>query len=206
MEIIQVHNDSLDYPAALQLFLGNNAPKTITAFGDFDLLTNKALAFFCSIKCPGNLILQTYDLAQKLRQSTVTVIGGFHSPVERECLTILLRLTNPIIICVARGIESMRIPAEYKKPLAEGRLLLLSPFGVKQHRATVEMASYRNEVVAALAEQIFVAYAEPSGKTEQFCRRVIEWQKPFYTFASDINTNLISLGAKAIHKTNEAIL
>ena len=206
MEIIQVYNESPDYPVALQHFLGDKVPKTITATGAIDLLANKSLAFFCSVKCPGNLILRTHDFAQQLKQAPVTIIGGFHSPVERECLTILLRSTNPLIICPARGIENMRIPADCKKPLAEGRLLLLSPFSGKQHRATAEMASYRNEVVAALAEQIFVAYAEPSGKTERFCQRIIEWQKPLYTFASEANANLISLGAKVLDENPVGML
>ena len=195
---IQIQQDHDSYPAALRRFLGDRAPKAVTAIGPLDLLVNKPLGFFCSIKCPGRLILQTTDFAQQLRQASVTVIGGFHSPVERECLTILLRSTNPIIICPARGIENMRIPSEYKKPLSEGRLLLLSPFNGRQRRATAEMATYRNEVVAALAEQIFVAYAEPSGKTELFCQRIVEWLKPLYTFESDATANLIALGARPL--------
>lgn len=50
--------------------------------GDLNILNQQSLALFCSVKCPGNLILQTYDLAQRLRKSGVTVIGGFHSPME----------------------------------------------------------------------------------------------------------------------------
>lgn len=53
------------------------------------------LALVCSVKCPGDLILKTYDLAQQLREAEVTIIGGFHSLMERECLTILLRGNQP---------------------------------------------------------------------------------------------------------------
>lgn len=48
------------------------------------------LVLSCSIKCPGNVILKTYDLAGALCDAGVPVIGGFHAPMEKECLDILL--------------------------------------------------------------------------------------------------------------------
>lgn len=182
--------------------MGNYAPKSIATLGNIEILRRRTLALFCSVKCPGNLILRTYDIAQNLRHAGVPVIGGFHSPVERECLRILLRGTQPIIICPARNIEGMRIRTEYEQPLEEGRLLLLSPFTGKLHRATIQMALYRNQFVSALASFIFVAYAEPNSKTEHFCRDVVSWQKPLYTLESGTNTNLISLGARPVRPNN----
>jgi predicted Rossmann fold nucleotide-binding protein DprA/Smf involved in DNA uptake len=196
-EIVLVTLDDLLYPPALNRNLGDVAPKTITALGNLDALHSQKLALFCSVKCPGDLILKTYDLARDLRQAGVTVISGFHSPMERECLDILLRGTQPVIACPARGIEGMRVRPEYRQPLEEGRLLFLSPFEAKQRRATVEMAQYRNRFVAALADKIFVAYAEPNGKTEQFCREVVAWGKSLYTLESDAKAHLIALGASA---------
>jgi predicted Rossmann fold nucleotide-binding protein DprA/Smf involved in DNA uptake len=166
--------------------------------GNLDILRQKKLALFCSVKCPGNLILQTYDFARILRDEGVTIIGGFHSPMEKECLTLLLRGMQPIIICPARSIERMRIPGEWKAPLAEGRLLLLSPFAEKMRRATVDLARKRNELVAALADEVFVAHAAPGSKTEYFCHDVLAWGKPLLTLESDENAGLIARGAKPI--------
>jgi hypothetical protein len=50
--------------------------------------------------------------------------------------------------------------------------------------------------VAALAEHIFVPYAAPASKTERFCREIIAWNKRLYTFESDLNRNLLALGAR----------
>src|SRR5205809_5885525 len=138
------------YPAALQTHLGHSAPAAIEALGDLHILQRKSLALFCSVKCPGNLIVQTYDLAQKLRAAGVTVIGGFHSPMERECLRILLRSPHPVIACPARGLPK-RVPPEFRKALAQGRLLLLSSFADTVRRADAEAAQQRNRFVAALA-------------------------------------------------------
>ena len=198
MDIRYLHRDNSDYPVSLHKILGENAPIRIAFRGNPEILQNRMLALFCSVKCPGNLILKTYDLVQELRHTGVTVIGGFHSLMERKCLTVLLRGTQPIIICMARSIERMRLPSEYKKPLTDGRMLLISPFVDKPRRPSIRTTLYRNRLVAALADQVFVAYAEPSGKTESLCREVVSWQKPLYTLESDHNANIIALGAKSL--------
>jgi predicted Rossmann fold nucleotide-binding protein DprA/Smf involved in DNA uptake len=202
MNTTQIHQADAGYPAVLQKYLGDRSPVYITILGNPNILRRKTLALFCSVKCPGKLILQTYDLMQNLRQAGVPVIGGFHSPMEKECLTILLRGSQPVIVCPARSITKMRLRSEYKKPLEEGRLLLLSPFAEKERRATIQMALYRNQVVAALADSIFVAYAEPFSKTETFCREILAWRKPLYTLNSRSNANLIALGAKPVSPNN----
>jgi predicted Rossmann fold nucleotide-binding protein DprA/Smf involved in DNA uptake len=110
----------------LSLCLAKQAPARIAALGNLDNLRERKLAIFCSAKCPGDLILKTYDTARALRDAGVTVIGGFHSPMEKECLALLLRGRQPIIICPARGLEDMRLSGEWKKPLDDGRLLTSS--------------------------------------------------------------------------------
>ena len=184
------------YPRSLSV-LGNRIPESIATLGNVDVLGESSLALFCSVKCPGSLILKMYDLAQKLRETNVTVIGGFHSPVERECLNVLLKSNNKVIICPARGIESMRIPSVYREPLSQGRLLLLSPFSEKQRQGNALMAERRNRFVAALSKRVFVAYAAPGSKTERLCREIIEWRKPVFTFESAVTQNIIRIGAVA---------
>jgi len=186
------------YPPALSQYLGKDAPSSIAILGDPQTLNATKLALFCSVKCPARLILQTHDLAHELVQARVTVIGGFHAPVEKECLRILLRGSQPVILCPARSLKKMRIPKEWKKPLDEGRLLFLSPFPENRHRSDIQMALYRNRFVAGLADRVFISYAGPSSKTEQFCREILSWQKPVDTFSHASNENLITLGARPL--------
>ena len=56
--------------------------------GDPTILDRKLLGFFCSVRCPGDVILKTYDLARALRIAEVTLIGGFQSPMEKEFLAL----------------------------------------------------------------------------------------------------------------------
>ena len=196
MEIIPLSQSDEHYPSAVLSYLTALARTTIASLGNLEILRERKLALFCSVKCPGQLILQTYDAARALRDAGVTVIGGFHSPMEKECLALLLRGRQPSIICPARGLEEMRLMAEWKKPLEDGRLLLLSPFAEKDRRVTARLAIKRNEFVAALADEILVAYAEAGGKTERFCRKALEWRKPLFVFESEEHESLLSADAK----------
>ena len=99
-------------------------PKLHTT-GDAAILDRPKVALFCSVRCPGRVILDTYDLAKRFRDEGITVIGGFHSPMEQECLRILLRSPHPIIWCLARGMlrQIPAQPIDCRAAVAEGRLI-----------------------------------------------------------------------------------
>lgn len=196
---------SPDFPASLRTCGGTPVSPRIWAIGDLAILKRRLLGFFCSTRCPGELILRTYDLARAWRDAGVTIIGGFHSPMEKECLSLLLHGTQPVVICPARNIERMRLPMAWQPALTEGRLLILSPFAGKQRRMTVDLARKRNEFVAALADEIFVAYASPGSRTEQFCRDLFRRGKSVLTVESSENSTLLSLGAVLL-RSDAAIL
>jgi len=194
----RIQQGESNYPSPVIKYLSGNAPKDITAIGNLDILHNKTLAVFSSAKCPGAIILKTYDLMKKLREADITVISGFHSAMERECLNILLKGKQPMIICPARSIEGMRIRAEYKEPLKEGRLLFLSPFPEEEKRISSERALRRNYFVAALATSIFIPYAAPKSSTEMFCQEILKWGKQVYTIDDEKNKNLVAAGLKPV--------
>lgn len=162
------------YPAILSTRLGSAAPETLTALGNLDLFALPKTAIFCSARCPGSAVLAAYDQAAVWRDSVRCVISGFHSPVEQECLRILLRGKQPIIICPARALPK-RIPPEWRQPLADGRLLILSAFPDTETRVTAALAHRRNEIVAALADEHYFAHVTPGGETDRLSKRVAEF-------------------------------
>jgi len=194
-DITVIRKTGTAYPARLLDLQGYAPPDAIYAAGDAGLLNAPAMALFCSVRCPGDLILRTFDLARDLRTRGQAVVSGFHSPMEKECLSILLRGKQPVIYCLARRLTGARIPVEYRVPMAEGRLLLLSPFGEKVKRTTSETARGRNNFVAALADRVFMAHAAPGSRTEAFCGTVLSWRRQVLTFDDPHNANLIALGA-----------
>lgn len=195
---VRVAQTAALYPSGLLACLGKQAPQALVGIGELALLATKPLALTCSVRCPGKLILQTYDLMQALRAAEVTVISGFHSPMEKECLNLLLRGSQPVVVCPARGIEEMRVPAEWQPSIERGRLLVLSPFPDGPKRIDASLAARRNEVAAALAEEVFISYGAPGGSTEALARRVLGWGKPVMTFDAAENRTLIDLGVTPV--------
>lgn len=195
--------DEIDYPPELRdIPLDGEGPAAIQILGNRGLLKTQPLALFCSIRCPGGVILQTYDLARALRDAGIPVIGGFHSPMEKECLALLLRGNQPVLICAARCIEGIRLPAAWEPAVTEGRLLILSPFEKKHRRITAATAEKRNKVVAALAGEVFIAHAHPNSRTERFCLDLLARKKSLWTIASPENHDLISAGASPLTPSN----
>ncbi len=187
-----------DYPAILRRRLGQFHVDHLDVIGKVEHLDGRLLGFFCSSQCPGSVILDTFDLARELRQSNVTVVGGFQSPMEKEFLELLLRGPHPIVICPGRGIRKMRIPKAWRDALDAGRLTILSPFGETQRRVTSELAFQRNRLVAELADEVFIAHAATGSKTETLCRDVLKQKKPVLTIDRPENQGLIESGVEPL--------
>jgi predicted Rossmann fold nucleotide-binding protein DprA/Smf involved in DNA uptake len=185
---------SPDFPVALQT--GTLIPPVaqLWAIGNLDILKTPLLGLFCSTRCPGNVILRTYDLALALRQAGVPMISGFHTPMEKECLDVFLRDTQPVVLCPARDIQRLRLPATWRKPLAAGRLLIISALAAAQRRTTAALAEYRNRFVATLAQTICVAHAAPGSRTERLCAEIVARGKAVYTLALAENAHLVQCG------------
>src|SRR5262249_43024545 len=93
------------------------------------------------------------------------------------------------------------MPMSWRKPCAEGRLLIVSPFTAHQRRPTTALAEDRNCFVATLATNIFVAYAGPGSRTAQFCAEFVAQHRWVYTLDLPENTSLVQCGvvSHALH-------
>lgn len=74
-----------------------------------------------------------------------------------------------------------RIPAEWQTPLAAGRLLNLSAFTAAEKRVTTELATRRNALVAALADEVCFAHITPGGQSDRLTHRLTILRIPFST-------------------------
>lgn len=186
-------------PANSNNAAGTAAPH-LYIVGDAAILNRPKIALFCSVKCPGKLILDTYDLAKRFRNEGVLVISPFHSPMEQECLRILLRSPSPVIWCLARGLYR-HIPSEpvdCRPAAADGRLIMVTPFPESERHITAKTATIRNRLVAHMADTVVVAHAAPGSKMEALCRDILASGKPLYTFDHPANAALLAAGAAKI--------
>jgi hypothetical protein len=79
----------------------------------------------------------------------------------------------------------MRVPAELKGSMTDGRLLLLSPFASSDRRVTKELAVQRNRFVAALADEIVYAHVESGGHLDDLRRLIAAWDLPRRCLGND---------------------
>ncbi len=137
-----------------------------STLGNKDILNLPKTAFLCSRQIPASVVLKCYDWAIAEREAGNCVISGFHSPLEKDVLHYLLKGTQPIIIALARGLK-IRVEAELKKPLDQGRLLIITPFEDSVKRVTIATAAIRNRMMIEIADKVVVGYASPGGQLEQ---------------------------------------
>ncbi len=125
-----------------------------------------------------------------MRDQGRTLIGGFHSPMEWECLGILLRGKQPVIWVPARSIVGMHLKSELQPAFSTGRLLILSPFEQKHKRVTAALAEARNRFVGAIADRMFVAHAAPGSRTMTLCEELHAHGKKIVTVSDPANSAL----------------
>lgn len=92
----------------------------------------------------------------------------------------------------------MKLSAEWQIAITENRFLLLSSFPANQRRATTKLAQTRNQLVAALADTIFIAYASPKGKIAALAQQWQDRGKLLLTLEHSANQALLDLGAKPV--------
>jgi len=193
-----IETGSPDYPQTLKITDNSARYPQIWAIGNLEILNKKLLGFFCSVKCPGDIILKTYDLARSIRDAGIPLISGFHSPIEKDVFDLLLSGSQPLVVCPARSIENMRIPNAWREAIDNGRLLVLSPFKRKHKRVTASLSEQRNRIVDMLARDAFLPYAAPGSRTEKLCTDMVRAGKQIFTFGDEANESLIAMGAKPI--------
>lgn len=156
------------------------------------------LAFFCSQACPGDVILTAQDWANARGANDAVIVSGFHTPVERDVLRILLRGKAPVVHVFARSLEGARLPAALRRAEREGHAQIISPFAATVRQTTARTAEQRNRHILTLCESVLIAHASPGGMTEALAHEAKALGLPIWTLPSASNSNLLALGAQVV--------
>jgi len=173
--------------------------QSLWIMGEPALLATPLLGILCSRQCPGEVIVKTYDVIRAVRTQKIATVGGFHSPMEKECLDLLLRGTASVVICLARSLEQMRVSRQWLPAIVEKRAILASPFPENSRRTTAEHAQERNQLVSELSERLLVPYAAPESYTEELCLIQLGSGKEVLTLDRS-NARLIEAGARILDR------
>ncbi len=144
------------------------------------------------------MILKTQDWANVRGPDDTPVISGFHTPVERDVLRILLRGGAPVIQVLARALDGARLPAALRSAEKEGRALIISPFAATVRQTTARTAEKRNRHILTRATSVLFAHASVGGKTEGLAVEAVAMGLPVFTLSSPSNANLTHMGAQVV--------
>jgi predicted Rossmann fold nucleotide-binding protein DprA/Smf involved in DNA uptake len=196
--VIKHDPSSAEYPAALRAEGSARRSRTLWTIGDTGILKRPLLGLFCSTACPDDAATAAHALVRALGEAAVPVISGFHSPLEKQCLNLLLLGRGPIVVCPARSIARMRIPPAWRPDVERGRLVIASAIGGQARRATTLLAAKRNALVATLATEILVIHAAAGGRIDALCRTLLAEHRTVWTLDLPENRAIAEAGAATV--------
>ena len=128
----------------------------MNCIGNKELLKLKKTAFLASSTIPLDMVLRCYDWASGKHEDGECVISGFSSKLERDVLHFLIKSKCPVILVLARHMYR-NIPEEFKEPIEQGRLLLISNSNSpRQTRATAQI---RNKYICNISDKVLIVTA-----------------------------------------------
>ena len=166
----------------------------VWTIGNLNLLIGERIGIFCSSMCPGENILRAYELARSLRDHEFVFIGGFHSPMEKEILRLLLRGRCRVVLCPSRAIHRIRLSTELRSAVEKNKLLVASPFADSVRSGSSLTAEKRNQFVASLASNSLIVHASAGGKIEALAIELLKAHHPLWVLDQS-NEELRNRGA-----------
>ena len=120
--------------------------------GNTSLLDRYMVAFFASRSSTAEITERALQWATNICQTDKVVISGFHSPLEKEVLRVLIEHKHPVIIALGRALYK-KVPLYLQSALDEGRLLFVSFRGYSRH--SWKSSEIRNWKAAGLADEVY---------------------------------------------------
>ena len=120
--------------------------------GNEILLDSYLVAFFASREYSEEVAQRAVQWAEEICQTDKVVISGFHSPLEKEVLRILLEHKHPVIVALGRALYK-RVPPNLQQAFDEGRLLFVSFRGYSRHSS--KSSEIRNWKAAGMADEVY---------------------------------------------------
>ena len=124
--------------------------------GNKELLNRHLVAFFASRTSPPEALTLAKKWATEIAQTDKIVISGFHSPIERAVLDILLTRGCSVVVTLGRSLYR-RIPAHLRDAYNDERVLFIS--FRNNSRPSFSNSQTRNWLTADLAnEEVFAPF------------------------------------------------
>lgn len=190
-----------EYPARLKRHLKDKAPPLLFGVGERALLQGGGLAIVGSRNIDHAGEEFTRYVANLCAQNRMPVVSGGAKGVDQIAMTTALDAGGVVIGILAENLLKKSLERRARQALANGQLLLISPYHPKA-RFTVGTAMGRNKLIYAMSDRALVVSAEYkkggtwAGAEEELKRNS---PKPVFVRISGAvpqgNKDLINLGA-----------
>ena len=181
-------------PASLNSFFDGKPPK-LWCSGEPALLTRKLLGIISARQIDSDLALKSSQLLKQLASLQETsFIGGWHSPLEKEALRILLVSRAPIVFCVPKSLNRYIPSVEITDRLNQRQALLLTHCSAKAKRISRDASLRRNQLVVGLAEALLVLSAPEGSASMKLAKSASSQGKPVLTPEHPLNMELLATG------------
>ena len=174
--------------------------KQIFLLGNEQLLKKKKVGIFVLRAIPLSIIIPTENLLFSLAELPYVLISGWHSPFERRILKKLLYDGKEVIFFTPKGIKNQSIYSYLKKPLSNGKLLIISLF-LDKHKITLKNSIKRNEMITKMAEHNFFIFINKEGNLDKLFSKLLLKQNQPLIFNHLTNSYFLDKG-KAIDLDN----
>jgi DNA protecting protein DprA len=195
------------YPQRMTATLGRSRPPALFCAGNIELLQEPVAAIIGARKPSREALDFTRAAAQGFARAGLVVVSGFAEGVDRCASEAALDEEGATILVLAQGILTFgRERTALTSWMDQGRLLVLSAFEPRSTWQTAH-AMARNGMITALAPDVVVAHANPSGGAWEAARGALRQGKRVWIRRDDNpelgHTGLVALGARAVEWPSE---
>lgn len=196
-----ISRSDIDYPARYKKHLKDKAPPLLFGVGDRSLLNGGGLGIVGSRNVDQAGEVFTRKVAELCAYNQMPVVSGGAQGVDQISMTSALEAGGMTIGILAENLLKKSVERSARHAIADGRLLLLSPYHPNA-RFTVGTAMGRNKLIYALADYGLIVSADHkkggtwAGAEEELKRE--NSQPVFVRVGCDApqgNSKLLDLGA-----------
>ncbi|MDD2740663.1 MAG: DNA-processing protein DprA [Rhodocyclaceae bacterium] len=148
-----------DYPQRLKTQLREKSPALLYGCGDISLLDSGGLAIVGSRHVDDSLVNYTLEIGRLTARSGKALVSGGAKGIDQAAMRGALSAGGKVRGVLADGLEKMALEREYRNPLLNGQLVLISPYDPNAG-FNVGHAMERNKFIYALADASLVVSSD----------------------------------------------
>ncbi|MCH9758244.1 MAG: DNA-processing protein DprA [Proteobacteria bacterium] len=154
-----ISRSDADYPARYKKYLGEKSPPLLFGVGNRNLLKGGGLSIVGSRMVDEAGADFARNIAEICAKNNMPVVSGGAKGVDQIAMTAALAAGGASVGIIADNLLAKSVEREARGAIAEGRLLLISPYHPHAH-FTAGGAMNRNKLIYALSDYALVVSAE----------------------------------------------